>query len=190
MLIKYILSKSKQFVKWLWLSLRKLGKWVLRPKVYKSILGILVFLIPLLWGFYTYYDPKVDIDFTDPLFDGDITTSIFSIKNEGNCNIYNVRVDIYNKKFETEKARVSENLYTNYSSYKRIKSNREQALDYGIVKNNSFYLGSWENVNTINAELHIYITYTYWKNTMTKFDTLKFKSSKLVKNKIIWTKIQ
>lgn len=112
MLLKYILLKSGQFVLWSWKYLKAFSRWILRPKVYKIILSILGFLIPLLISLYFVFLPKIDIDFTDPFYEGDITTSLFSIKNQGNCNIYNVKPTFFVKNFKTENVSISNNVYS------------------------------------------------------------------------------
>jgi hypothetical protein len=190
MLIKYILSRLKQFVIWSWQYLRLFAKWVLLPKVRNIVSSILGILASLYFSCYLFFRPKVDIDFTDPLFDGDITTSLFSIKNEGECNIYKVSPAYYIDHLKTDRTNMESNFIGSSTQFRRVKLNSEQSITFSLVKNDMIYLGGWDNQKTINAELHIYLTYKYWYETQTKQDTFKFKSSEIINNKIVWTKIQ
>ncbi|WP_205791767.1 hypothetical protein [Flagellimonas oceani] len=195
MLLKYILKLSIKFLKQLWSNLLLFGKWIRRPKVYKSILGILVTVFSLSWGFYTYYYPSIDVVYTEPLDSNNIFSSRFTIENNGNCNIYDVHFeydfdDIALSQKSVLMVDINITNRGNSTVYKRIKKKRGQTIDVDFI--NTFF--EFENSNksdmtTYKMKAKIEVTYTYW-NYFTKSETFNFHTSELISDKIVWLKDQ
>lgn len=189
----------KRFLLQLWIYLTKFGTWVLRPRVYKSILGILGFLIPLGITFYIYFYPKVELSFSDTLNPKNITSSYFTIENNGNCNIYNVFVDCMFINFSATDYSTGSpkrkdfryiEVFTENIDYRRIKSNRSQLFDVDVL--NEIFVGlgpSNDSLVTHDAKIEMYVNYKYWGDRY-KIDTFKFKTKGPINGKIVWTKYQ
>tara|TARA_R110000744_G_scaffold100214_1_gene193207 strand:- start:3745 stop:4365 length:621 start_codon:yes stop_codon:yes gene_type:complete len=188
--LKFIVSKFTQFAKWIWQSLKKLIKWIHRPKVYKLISGTLSILLFIYFSWYLYFKPKIDIDFTDPLDSRDVSTSIFSVVNNGESNIYDVMVNYKIVKLDQPPLYIENSIAENtIPKISRIKANSEQTVLINLVDNNAMSFKGFD-FKTVEGELYIYLKYKYWQKQVTNYDTLHFKASKMVKNKIVWTKIQ
>jgi len=197
---RLLLKILGQLLKWLVIGLEKLflgieitTKWIAKivSKLnWKSlVLGLIGFIFSC-WTVYTYNYPKIDIDFTDPLDSSDITTSIFTLKNQGEVNIYNVASVFYIKTLKWGSCNIENmNMYV-APVYKKIPSNRDQTILANLLKNKAWDFECSPNSKTIEAELHIFVKYNYWFKKFTNHDTLRFKSSEMVNNKIVWTKIQ
>lgn len=193
-LVKHILILLKKFLIWTWQSLSKFGRWTLRPKVYKTFLGILAFSVPLAIERYYHYYPDIVVNYTEPLDSKNVFTSFFVLENNGNSNIYDVQFEyeLTNVMFESKTVKNSSFKDVLMSSksplYKRIAANKSQTVNVNLLDK---FFGKNIQIDLVSfsANLKIVLHYTYWNNVK-ESDTLNFVSSGLVDENIIWLKNQ
>lgn len=165
-------------------------KWFVRPKVYRSIIGLISVIVPFCWGIYSYYFPKIDITFTPPLNSYDIFTSIFTLENNGNSTVYNVKTDFTINEFYGVHPNQGKYLLDMINIdatpvYRILRENKKQYLPFDLKENNVLQFTN-DSIATFKADLHIYVEYDYWYKTMSIRDTFKFKASDFVNNSVIW----
>ncbi len=156
-------------------------------KIFFSIASLTSFIAGLIAIYFHFY-PQIDISYSDPIASNNIFTSRFKIENDGNCNVYNVRL-----KYRLDRIRATTpsiehleinnfNLTYKRPIFERIRKNRKQSINLDFSQPISNFP---TDMNTFNAELNIYLEYKYWKY-FTKIDSFHFETSGMINNKIIW----
>jgi len=172
--VKPILNKSQTNGKRLFL---------LFLKIILSIASLTGFI-----ALYFLFQPQITISYSDPIAPSNIFTSRFKIENNGNCNVYDVklkyRLDKIRASSSTIKNLVIDNFNLSYETpiFKKIRKNRKQSIKLDF-SNPVLYFPP--DMKTFNAELNIYLEYKYWIY-FTKIDSFHFETSKMINNKIIW----
>ena len=70
--------------------------------------------------------------------------------------------------------------------YKRIKKNKFQTVNIDLVNDIMNFRSRGEVITTYEADLKIYLKYTYWRGLKTEYDTIFFETTELIDGNINW----
>lgn len=154
----------------------------------KPILKFLAFLLPLSVTLYFIFIPKINISYSDPLDPQNIFTSRFTINNNGNSSIHNIKLKYKLDKIKAIHPNIRNLEVNNFNMtyerpiYIKIRNNKKQSINLDFSQ---LLMSIPPGLKTFSAELTIYLEYEYWK-FCTKIDSFHFSTSEMINNKIIW----
>lgn len=193
-LLKYLVKALELIFLLIEKAIQYFSKLVSKLKWY-SYLGFFFSLFVTFWGFYTYYEPKFDIEFKEPLRPDNSFSSLIDIHNTGNCNIYNFKISYKLSDFNARIKNVIKIqsgggdktvLRSRLPTEEIIVKNKKKTIDFDLAFFLTQFTGDIDDVSSLKSNLTLYIEYEYWGKKFTKVDSLKFKTSELVHGKMIW----